>query len=402
MKIHCPQCGVKGALDDAFAGKKIQCPRCKVMFVAGQRPVMPQDEALSISNENVVEGVAEVKAEVNETPGNLEAKQPSAVDASADSHRTRAEESSVCEEPLGEEVTNSEIAYSEVREEQTELLASLQSDEEIRGAEETVAEAEVEASDESMKPPPVTSAGGTGGVGTANVREKEEETVQPEAADQGSAYSARRFTIGRALSKAWELTSGVKAPIWGGLLITYGVTFVLISVLATLIVLTGASEDGLLNRLGELGSSFLSVLFTAGLMFMGVKRATGRQVVWKDVFSGFDMTGKVLIAGILQGVLVIIGFMLLILPGIYLMIGYLLTFPLIIDRKMSPWQAMEASRKAIHKVWWRIFGLYIITILIIGISAIPLGIGLIWTAPMAVILCGVVYNYLLGTRKKAD
>jgi uncharacterized membrane protein len=90
----------------------------------------------------------------------------------------------------------------------------------------------------------------------------------------------------------------------------------------------------------------------------------------------------------------------LILPGIYLTVGYAMTVPLIVDRKMSPWQAMEASRKAIHGEWWKIFGLFLVVGLIFMVSALPLGLGFIWTWPMFVVLGGLVYRALFGIEKR--
>lgn len=78
-----------------------------------------------------------------------------------------------------------------------------------------------------------------------------------------------------------------------------------------------------------------------------------------------------------------------------------MTLPLIVDKGLSPWQAMETSRKAVHKIWWRLIGLFIVMGLIFVVSLVPLGIGLIWTWPMFIILTGVVYRHLFGAEEKA-
>jgi hypothetical protein len=224
----------------------------------------------------------------------------------------------------------------------------------------------------------------------APLKKEQPETQQPS------------FSIGGAIREAWDLTSGIKGAIWGGLLITYGLLFALAFGFEILTAVSGQFEGGAVGLVFELVISALSTILTGGLMFMGVKKALGRRVVWKDVFSGFNVSGKIIIAAFLQMLLIVIGCLLLVLPGIYLMVGYFLTIPLIIEQKMSPWQAMEASRKAIHNVWWKICGLYFVVGLIIGVSAIPFGIGLIWTLPMSVVLVGVVYRYLFPAKKKAD
>jgi uncharacterized membrane protein len=94
-----------------------------------------------------------------------------------------------------------------------------------------------------------------------------------------------------------------------------------------------------------------------------------------------------------------LGFALLIIPGIYLSIGYMMTYPLIMDKDLSPWEAMEASRKAIHHHWFQIFGLFFVMGLIFIASALPLGIGLFWSIPMGVIMTGIIYRTIFGTEK---
>jgi len=212
-------------------------------------------------------------------------------------------------------------------------------------------------------------------------------------------FPADRFNVGRALNRSWGLTLGVKGPIWGGILVNYGVALVVLAVRSVLVKLLHLEPEGLGDTLLDLAGTSVTAIFTAGLMYMGVLRAKGREVVWRDVFSAMPIAGRIIVAALLQILLVGIGFLLLILPGIYLAVGYMLTFPLMVDQGMSPWQAMEASRKAIHKVWWKLLGLYLVFGLICTVSAIPLGIGLIWTLPMSVILCGVVYCSLFADGK---
>jgi uncharacterized membrane protein len=149
-------------------------------------------------------------------------------------------------------------------------------------------------------------------------------------------------------------------------------------------------------------AGLLLALFIAGLLIMGVRKVAGERISWTMIFKGFSCAAKIIVATIMQSILVAIGFLLLILPGIYLAVGYTMTIPLIIDKGLSPWQAMEMSRKAVHKVWWKVAGLFSVMGLIYLGSLIPLGIGLIWTWPMFIILVGVVYRFLFGKENKTE
>jgi hypothetical protein len=224
----------------------------------------------------------------------------------------------------------------------------------------------------------------------------------PDVVEEPLKESRYGFTISGLIKEAWAKTHGVKAPVWGGTAVMYVALLILAAGAAFLLPseeknLGGPGVGGMLvNALSSFVINVVSMIFTAGLLFMGIRKVAGEIVTWKMVLEGFSQTGKLVVATFLQTVLITIGFLLLILPGIYLAIGYSMTLPLIVDRKMSPWQAMESSRKAIHVVWWKIFALFIIMSLICMVSMLPLGLGIIWTWPMCVVLAGVVYRSLFG------
>ena len=337
MKITCPDCGVSGTLDDAHAGRKIRCPKCKALFVAEDSAGAPDEAGPAETVPTPPASLQEPAAGVSQpAEPEQEGSQPEGGTGEADG-----------DTPLSEKV-------------------------------QVVPDAAV------APPIPGDDSSGTG------------RPQRDWAEKAGDAADFRSMRIGDMLSRAWELTAGVKGPIWAGCGVMYGIMLVIVAVIAGLILVVDLDPEGVVATLLDLANSALSTVLTAGLMFMGVKRATDRKVVWRDVFAGFPMAGQIVIAMILQGILILVGFLLLVLPGIYLAVGYGMTFALMVDRNMSPWQAMEASRKTIHKVWWKVFGLYLVVMLIIMISAIPLGIGLIWTMPMSIVLYGVVYAALFG------
>lgn len=214
------------------------------------------------------------------------------------------------------------------------------------------------------------------------------------------------FTIGEALREAWNHTRGAKGTIWKGSVLMYLAIMVVVAVGAFLLPSETTGTPEVTSMIGgaifQAAGDAVSVLFTAGLLFMGIRRVAGDPIEWRMVFNGFSCAGKIIIATILQSILISVGILLLVLPGIYLAVGYAMALPLIVDRGMSPWEAMETSRKAIHKIWWKAAGLLLVMGLITIVSMIPLGIGLIWTWPMFIVLAGVIYRYLFGTGKSGE
>ena len=138
-----------------------------------------------------------------------------------------------------------------------------------------------------------------------------------------------------------------------------------------------------------------------GVMMMAVRRAAGLPVTFATAFNYFDRAGSALLAGLLVTLLMYVGMILLIIPGIYLAVAYYMTIPLLGDRELSAWQAMEASRKAVSKRWFRVAGLFLVTAVVVGLSALPLGIGLVWTMPWALLVMGVLYKRMFGVASAA-
>ena len=216
------------------------------------------------------------------------------------------------------------------------------------------------------------------------------------------------FRIGDVIGESWRLVKGTKGIIFGGLVIFYVVMFVATSVLGALFGAIGLLSEASLSAI-LVGQFVISVLasaltypFLAGVNMVGIRRAANQPVSFNEVFSGLGMFVPLLITAVVMTVLVYIGSLLLLLPGIYLGVAYMLAMPLVIERGLSPWQALETSRKAINQHWFKVFGLFLVLDLIMALSMIPLGIGLIWSMPLFIISMGVLYRTIFGVLPPAN
>ncbi len=211
------------------------------------------------------------------------------------------------------------------------------------------------------------------------------------------------FQIGAIISEAWNRTKGNKGTVW--------LAFVLYMVVLT--VVTAALEFAI-NMLGlgyqkgdpvgklviyQMVSQlqlFVTLPLAMGFSMLGIKLAVNAPVEVTEIFAYFKKVLILLGTTILMYLLIIIGLCLLVLPGIYLMVAYVMALPLVAEKNMGPWEALETSRKAITHHWFKFVGLYLVLMLIMIVSTIPLLIGWIWTMPMCLILYGVVYRTLFG------
>jgi hypothetical protein len=201
-------------------------------------------------------------------------------------------------------------------------------------------------------------------------------------------YLARNVTIdiGRCISRGINL---VTANL--GLVIGSGLLAVLIMIGIKLVPI-----------LGWIASFFVDPALVAGLYLILLKRLRGQGAAVGDMFAPFS--GQVLnlaMAAIVSGILVSLGMMVLLLPGIYLAVGYLFTIPLIADKKLEFWTAMELSRKVVTKHWFSALGLILVAALIAALGILAIVIGLIITAPIAGAAIAVAYEDLFGDQPAA-
>ena len=219
------------------------------------------------------------------------------------------------------------------------------------------------------------------------------------------------FSIIDVLLEAWQKTDGIKGTFFSAVL-----AFVLIVVGIDLIfsmvnheIIEVGIREGMSSSMIEIMGyimTFLQHIFKlivslpilVGITMIGVYRSVDMPVRFSIAFDYFEYTIPIVIAAILTSVLVAIGSLLLIIPGIYLMVAYFLTQPLIVEKNLGAWEAMETSRKAINHHWFKVFLTYFIMAMIYLISIIPLGIGLIWTAPMMVNVRGILYRIMFGVE----
>jgi len=209
------------------------------------------------------------------------------------------------------------------------------------------------------------------------------------------------FTVRDALSNAWKMVSGSKGSYWGGFIFVVAVTFVWAFASSMLTQNLSSGETpwvwSLVWSIVDLVmQQALTVPMWAGIVLMGVRRARGEAIRSTMVFEGFKRFASLLVVTFLVVIIITVGTLFLIIPGIYLSIVYIFAVPLVLDKGMGPWEAMELSRKTVTKRWFAYFSTLLVAGIIMMASFIPLGLGLIWTLPMFYCLLGFLYVDAFG------
>ncbi|GAB4383308.1 MAG: hypothetical protein Kow00121_44950 [Elainellaceae cyanobacterium] len=149
-------------------------------------------------------------------------------------------------------------------------------------------------------------------------------------------------------------------------------------------------------------NSVISIPLNAGFYIVALKLVKRRATTFSDFFRGFNYFIPLLLASIVTGIFIVLGFLLLLIPGIYLAVAYTFTSPLIIERKMDFWQAMETSRKVVTKQWFSFLWLGILVFFINVAGALACGLGLLVTVPLTYCTYVAAYENIFGLQLSSE
>lgn len=259
------------------------------------------------------------------------------------------------------------------------------------------------------------------------------------------------FSIEATFSEAWQRVKGVKGSFWGGFglyfAIAIGIAIIIgiITSIASVILLPteamrhAAAQGQSLSQLPlsyilfQAGIEIIQLIVTicvyfpmlAGLMLISLRWINHKEVsafyvtrfFKKDYFIRFffmwlwmfliiliPMALVGFIAEILnvaqmilplKALLVTVG-ILIVLALIYLLVSFCFAMLLIVDRFLKGWESLNVSRIVVTHHWFRVFFLFFFAGILFVLSAIPLGIPLIWTMPWVYNVFSIAYRELFG------
>ena len=144
--------------------------------------------------------------------------------------------------------------------------------------------------------------------------------------------------------------------------------------------------------IGKFALGAIMVPLTAGVGLSCLQRLRGGDFVFQDFFQGFHQFVQLALYGLVTNIAIMVGMILLIVPGIYLIVAYFFGWLLVADKRIDFWRAMEVSRVVAHRRWFSLFGFVLILVVINVIGAIPLGLGLLITVPWTICASAKAYH----------
>lgn len=127
---------------------------------------------------------------------------------------------------------------------------------------------------------------------------------------------------------------------------------------------------------------FLAAPLYSGFFLAANKISRGEEVLYSDFFTGFQYYVPVVAVWLVGQILAGFGLLLLVVPGIYLMVGYMFAVLMTLFGGFDFWNALESSRKIIHVRWWKFCLLAILLVVLNIIGALLFMVGLMVTLPL--------------------
>ncbi len=190
--------------------------------------------------------------------------------------------------------------------------------------------------------------------------------------------------LGEYLKTGWELFK--RYPGWfAGFCLIYAVIHLVLH---------------FLPLIGTVASFAVGPALLMGNFIVSAKLLQDRTPKFSDFFLGFRFFIPLLLTALVGGVLAGIGLVLLVIPGVYLLVGYLFASALVVDRRLDFWQALETSRRTVNPIWFSMFAFVLLLTLINVAGILLLGLGLLVSVPLTTCAITAAYADLFGLQSE--
>lgn len=148
-------------------------------------------------------------------------------------------------------------------------------------------------------------------------------------------------------------------------------------------------------------ASFIALAPLAlGFTILSLNISRNREASVGQLFDGFNVMFTAIVANLLTGVLLIVGFILLIFPVYIVMANLALVFFIIADEpQISAIDAMKKSRQMMYGYKWKFIGLTFLLSLFFILVILSLGIALLWVAPLIQVSFSKFYDDVKANPK---
>ncbi len=197
------------------------------------------------------------------------------------------------------------------------------------------------------------------------------------------------FTIKQALSFGWETFK----KNWQ-FLISFFVIVLLLSMIPNWLHDWSVKNVPSISFIFSIIGWIIQMVTSIGVIVVTLKFVDKKKAEFDDIYKHYGLLMNYFLGSLLYGLIVIGGLILFIVPGIIWGIKYQYYAYLIIDKGLSPLEAIKKSGQITAGYKWKLFGLGIIFAGITLLGVFALGVGLIIAWPIIALSGAYVYRKL--------
>ena len=181
----------------------------------------------------------------------------------------------------------------------------------------------------------------------------------------------KKFSIKEAISFGWEI---VKANL--GFFVAFLVVGAIIQYVPAWLANSLQKNSKALALIFRLISWLLQMVVSMGFVKIGLKFHDGGKGEWSDMYQCYPLLLNYVAASLLYGVIVFVGILLFIVPGIIWAIKYQFFGYLIVDKNLGPIEAIKQSGQMSKGSIWDLFlfGLTVTGVTLMGALCFLLGL----------------------------
>lgn len=138
----------------------------------------------------------------------------------------------------------------------------------------------------------------------------------------------------------------------------------------------------------------LSLIMSIGMIKIALAFVDGQKPKFNDLFAHSRYLLRYIGASLLYSLIVAVGLILLIIPGIYWALKYQFAVYLVVDRDMGILEALKRSGELTEGVKWPLLGYQVLQLLLNWAGVLFLGIGLLITIPVTMLAYAKIYRDL--------